>query len=212
MNYLKKVSALISVLAVSASLLTMTGCGEEKKDENSSGDVVYYTTAVIDGENDKKETVSETAVPEPDEIVSGFIGDTLESGGISVTLEKVMITAEETSDGTKLLCAVFNIKNTTAEDLEVNSLTHFTVSVDGKLAGMESVSSAAAMSMAKKKVTDAEKFYTTIASGNSQRGYMTFEIPKASEEIIVSYCPYNYTDENKLGFSYKATVSEIPVI
>ena len=212
MNYLKKSLAVISVLAVSASFLTMTGCGEEKKDENSSSDVVYYTTAVVGGENNTEETTAETESSEPDEMVNGFVGDTLEYGGISVTLEKIMITSEETSEGSKLFCAVFNIKNTTADNLEVNYLSNFAVTADGKDIGMNGITSISAMSMAQKKVTDTEKFYSTIISGNSQRGYITFEIPKTTEEISISYYPYNYRDNNDFGFTYKATVSELPVI
>jgi hypothetical protein len=211
MSFLKKSFSVISVLAVSASFLTMTGCGD-KKDESSNNDIVYYTTAVVGGEDSKEETVSETALAEPDEIIDGFVGDTLESNGISATLEKIVITAEETSNNTMLLCAVFNIKNTTAEDLEVNFLSHFTVTADGEPVGMDSIASASAISMARKKVTDAEKFYTTIISGNTERGYMTFEIPNGTQEITVNYYPYNYKENNEFGFRYKATVSDLPVI
>lgn len=219
MKSFRKLSVILSAILISASL--MTGCSG--KDNSSSNSIVYYDSSSSSGAmlgddsssasvpDAAAQTVTEAAPPVNS--VDGTIGDTLEQGGISVTLEDAAITVEKTADNTTLMYAVLNIKNTTEADIEVNRLSDFVISVDGKDAGMSAITSSTANSAAVQKLrdTDVEKLSGTAASGNSIKGYISFEIPENASEITVTYLPYKYSDtqENTLGYNFTFNKSDL---
>jgi len=223
MNILKKSILAFSVLALSAGMLT--GCDNDKKDKNSSSNsVIYYTDnsggntqnniVIGDADNNSNDfkSAENTLPPPPNDITSGNLGDTLDKNGISINFEQIFITAEQTSDDTMLLCAFFDVKNETSEDLPINFMSNFTINIDGAEPKMNTLTSITAISMAKYKFSDSQGFDTTIAAGASQKGYVSFEVPVSSQKITLNYYPYNYETNNVFGFSFNSDISEIPTI
>lgn len=208
MKSFRKLSALLSAVLICASL--MTGCNG--KNDSSSDNIVYYNSSssssgAMLGDDSSSDSANQsvTEAAPPVNSVDGTIGDTLEQGGISVTLESVVVTVEKNAKNNTLMYAVIDIKNTTDEDIEVNRLSDFAILVDGTDAGMNAITSVTASSAALKKVGDIEKLNGTAASGNSIRGYIPFEVPETASEITITYLPYKYssTKANTLGYNFK---------
>lgn len=207
MKSFRKLSALLSAALICASL--MAGC--DGKNDSSSNSIVYYDSSsssgamLGDNSSSAQADQSVTEAAPPVNSVDGTIGDTLEQGGISVTLESVVVTIEKNAKNNTLMYAVIDIKNTTDEDIEVNRLSDFTILVDGTDAGMSAITSVTANSAALQQVSDIEKLNGTVASGNSIRGYIPFEVPGTASEITITYLPYKYssTQANTLGYNFK---------
>lgn len=226
----------VIVTAIIASSLLMTGCNKEE--EENSDDIVYYTTA--DSSSDKKlgekndeeteaaaedddskaevkeeETKAEETEPVIEaEILEGTVGEVAVQAGIEVTLEKIERIKFDEKDSIAGY-AVFNIKNVTDKDIPVNSIEHFHISPDGAEHDMDYVTSLLASSLSIHKLEDIEMFNgQTIASGNSLKGYISFEVPSSTSELSLTYYPYIYSDshENTVGYQFKVNTSELEVI
>lgn len=223
MNIFKKSVLAVSVLALSAGMFT--GCSNDGKEKNSSSNsVIYYSDTnggnaqnniVIgdaDNNSDSNSKAENTMPAPPNDITSGNLGDTLDKNGVSISFEQIFITSEKTSDDTMLLCAFFDIKNETSEDLPVNFISNFTINIDGAEPKMTTLTSITAISMAKYKFSDSHSFDTTIASGDSQKGYISFEVPVSAQKVSLNYYPYNYEDNNVFGFSFNSDINGIPTI
>jgi len=204
----RKLSVILCAILVSSA---MTGCSG--KDDSSSNSIIYYdSSSAMLGDDSSAADIQTSATEAPVISVDGTIGDTLEQGGISVTLEEVVTTVEKTADNTTLMYAVFNVKNTTDADIEVNRLSDFTISVDGKDAGTSAITSSTANSAAVQKLrdTDIEKLNGTVISGGSIKGYISFEVPENASEIAISYLPYKYSDgQENLGYTFAFSKSDL---
>lgn len=218
MKSYRKFAVILSALIVSSLLLT--GCG---KKDSSSNSVVYYDSNASSQNMLGDDSVAETEAPvknavttaaEPINYTEGTIGDTLEQDGISATLEKAEITMEKTADNTILMYAVLDIKNLTDADISISRLENFSVGIDGAEPEMSTITSVTARSAVKGKITDIEKFDGVVTSGNSLKGYITFEVPVGASEIALTYYPYQYSDtkSNTLGYEFKFNVADMAIM
>ncbi len=208
MKFSGKLAVVLTALIVSS--FAMTGCNEEKSDNS----VIDHTTKELSlGENndnepkaDKKENVTASA-----EIVECKKGEVAEQQGFQVKLEKIeqMVAANKERI---YIYAIFDIKNTSDNDIVVNRLEHFHIKPDGEEHKQEYVNSLTATVEASKIIKDVKEFDgQTIASGNSAKGYIVFEVPDSTDSFDLTYYPFIYseTNENSIGFNYKLDISDV---
>lgn len=215
--------AFIAAAVLMASSIAMCGC-EKENNSSSENSVIFYNSNSDSNqkpENSEAEKKTNSDASKDDasqseetvmEYIDGNIGEAAEANGISAELKNVGFLIENsTPEHTKLLYAMFNIKNTTADDINISRIDNFTVSVDGKEPSMDSITSVRASVQASNKFGDNKSINGVIGSGNSFQGYIAFEIPDDASNIEIVYYPFRYSADksDNTAYRYNLKISDV---
>ena len=130
------------------------------------------------------------------------VGETLERGGIQITLDKVELYtddseyfSQEPEEGNVYLLLWFTVKNTTEKDEYINSLygSGYCDDLSAKEVWLMNVKG--------------ETFGGDIAAGKNMKGYIAYEVPENWNAIEYQYKTLFATQESKMTF--KATKDDI---